>query len=385
MSQELTNLLRAIVFCPPGSEDCWGRPGLILGEPGTGKTKLVSALAKTFGLHFRRLSPAETGEGQFGVTGVPGVDGKLHYYPPYWVDEFEHGGILFIDEITCTPFALQAPILGLSQLRVLGDHTFNSRTRILSAGNAVEDAAGGTDLANSVLNRFGHFTYDGYDANAWAMALIAGFDSTTTPLNAEAEEARVLAAWPEQIASARGLVSGFIMRQTDLLKKKPPIGSKDRAWPSQRTVHYACEMMASARIQGLTEWETDTLMGAYVGDAWVSAFRAWLSTADMPVPADVLDGKAVFTHDVRRLDRTLAFFNSAASLLHPRTCINRKDRSEKLWELIGTVLDQAPDVAVPAARALINAQDAAVLLKGDRATKIRGRLLQLMEASGILK
>lgn len=164
-------MLRAALFTPT-PEGFWGLPILGEGEPGTGKTSMLKSIARTCGLPFHRLSPAERGEGQFGVVPVPGADGYLHYPPPDWSKDLEHGGILFLDEINTAPPAHQGPLLGLVQLRVIGSHTFGPRVRTIGAMNSTEDAAGGWDLSPALLNRFGHLRFDGLDAQSWAVGLL---------------------------------------------------------------------------------------------------------------------------------------------------------------------------------------------------------------------
>ena len=101
-------ILHAAMFCPT-PEGFFGLPILLWGPPGIGKTGMIRAFARSTGLPYERLSPAERGEGQFGVVPVPGEDGRLHYPPPDWSQKFERGGILFVDEINTAPPARTKP------------------------------------------------------------------------------------------------------------------------------------------------------------------------------------------------------------------------------------------------------------------------------------
>ena len=138
-----SKIFHAAVFCP-NPEGTLGLPFLLWGPPGSGKTSFVKAVERNYNMAYERLSPAERGEGQFGVCPVPMPDGTLHYPPPDWSKKFDgRAGLIFLDEINLAMPAIQAPLLGLVQLRTLGSHTFGPRTRIIAAANEVQDAAGG--------------------------------------------------------------------------------------------------------------------------------------------------------------------------------------------------------------------------------------------------
>jgi MoxR-like ATPase len=88
------------------------------------------------------------GEGAFGVIPVPDKSGVIKYPPPEWtLAHDEAGGVVFIDEMSSTPPALQPPLLGLLFARRIGGKTLSARTRVIGAANPPEVAAGGFDLA----------------------------------------------------------------------------------------------------------------------------------------------------------------------------------------------------------------------------------------------
>jgi ATPase family associated with various cellular activities (AAA) len=371
-------ILHALFFCPT-PEGFWGLPAILHGEPGTGKTSNVKAVSKTTGLPYYRISPAERGEGQFGVVPVPNAHGTLDYPAPAWAHDLENGGILFIDEINTAPPMIQAPLLGLVQLGVLGTHTFNSRVRRIGAANETMDAAGGWDLAPALANRFGHYEFDGLDSSSWVEGLLGGFGSggeasASAPPDPRVEEARVMAAWPGADAMARGLVGGFIHRRPELLHKRPEKASAkaSRAWPSRRSVEYTAVALASANVHGLNEIDTDELLSGFVGQAWVSEFRAWQNNLDLPDPAEVLDGKVAFKHDERRLDRSLALLSACAALVVPDKAANRAVRAGACWRLVNDISTTTSDIAIPAARALV-ANKILSAVVGDAAWKTTGR------------
>lgn len=382
-------ILHAALFCP-SPEGHWGLPVFLWGPPGIGKTHFVKDASVRTGLAYERLSPSERGEGQFGVCPVPQADGFLHYPAPDWSARFNNGGIIFVDELNTAPPALQAPLLGLVQLRALGSHIFPRRTRVLAAANEVQDAANGYDIPPALANRFGHFDFDGLGASDWAVALVSGFanldDYEGPTTNAEAEEKRVMDAWPGAIAYANGIIAGFIKRRPELLHKQPAhaAAASSKAWPSRRSVHYAAVALASARIHGLNEIDTDTFMAGFVGLSFVTELRSFLAHLDLPLPEDVLDGRVNWKHDGRRLDRTLVVLQACAGLVAPEKAEKKKERGNKLWELIGTVLKDAADCAIPAARVLIAAK-MVIPNQYPSYTDVGYKLLPILSQAGVVK
>lgn len=380
-----SKILHAALFCP-NPEGTLGLPILLWGPPGSGKTTAINGAAKRYSMAYERLSPAERGEGQFGVCPVPMPDGTLHYPPPSWSKKFEQGGIIFVDEINLAMPAIQAPLLGLVQLRTIGSHTFGPRTRILAAANEVADAAGGWDLAPALANRFGHFDWEGMSPADWTVGLIGGFEnSEAQTVDAETEERRVAAAWPLAIAQARGLVAGFIKARPELLRKQPQKASKQasRAFPTPRSVEYAVHALASSRVHNLSEIDTDTFLAGFVGQGWVGEFATYRAHVDLPDVEQLLDGKIPWKHDERRLDRTMAVLSSCAALVVPKDAAKRDDRAKALWTIIGEISKDAADVVMPAARAMRNANPPLIGTKAG-STKTLASLLPMFQAAGVI-
>ena len=373
-------LLHAALNCPT-PEGFWGLPLLLWGEPGTGKTSQVGDLGANFDA-YERLSPGERGEGQFGVVPVPATDGFLYYPAPAWANRFadNKSGLIFVDEINTAPPALQAPLLGFIQLRVLGAHSFGKRVRMIAAANSVQDGAGAWDLAPAVANRFGHLDFSGISAGEWVSGLAGGFVDGATKFDPTAEEARVTAGWGEANAYGRGLVGGFIQAQPGKLHIKPKRGAANagRAWPSRRSWEYAATALASAKVHNLTESDTDELCGAFIGSAVMNEFRTWRANADLPNAADVLDGKSKWSHDPSRLDRTFAVLTACAALVAPADAAKRDKRGAAAWDLIAEVSKTSAEAAIPSARAL-----AAAKLVPPAGIKTLSKIQPILAAAGV--
>jgi hypothetical protein len=375
-------LLHVLLFTPIAHER-WGLPALLWGEPGTGKSAIIEGYARRWGLHCEVLSPGERGEGAFGVTPVPGKDlASITYPAPDWTDKVAGGGVVFVDELNLAPPALQAPMLGLIQARRIGSHQLHPRCRVLGAANPVDMSAGGWDLAPPVANRMGHWDWDSPSADDWTIWLLSGAnDGAEKGGDADEEEERVLKAWPAPFARASGLIAGFVRRRAELLHKMPAAGSPDlsRAWPSRRTWEAATRALASSEVHGVGEADSEMLVAAFVGKGAADELCKWKATADLPDPADVLDGKVKFKLDTRRLDRTLAVYASCAALVAPPGAAKRKERASALWKLMAEAVSEAMDVTVPAATVLVKAG----LLTAEGARPVLAKLEPVLAAAGM--
>lgn len=372
-------MLHAILFCR-SPEGFWGLPILCWGDPGVGKTALIRQAARAVQLPFERLSPGERGEGAFGVVPMPGADGFLHYPAPDWVARFHEGGVLFLDEINLGGVGLQAPMLGLVQLRMIGTYALHERTRVLAAANDAEDS-GGWDLVRALDNRFGHFTYEGMPVDDWIPAYMTRFDRDIGPtIDAKVEEARVMELWPEADDFARARVAGFIHRQRDHLHRKPEKGNPAKAFETRRSWEYAGVVLAAAKVHNLTAIERDGLMQGFIGAGPVSEFARWESEADLGDPQAIVDGTETFKHDKRRLDRSLAVLGSCASVVtNTKDAAQRKERARRCWEIIETVSEQSVSAVFPAAVRLARAG----LVGGAAASKALEALYPMLAAAGI--
>lgn len=382
-----TSLLHAAFFTPMGN-GAWGLPLILWGDPGIAKTSIVRQLAKQYGLHCEHLAPGERGEGAFGVTPVPiGENGStvLEYPPPDWVrklrgDDGEEAGIVFVDELNTAPPALQPALLGAIQERRIGGHTFGPRVRVIGAANPVGQAAGGWDIAPPVANRLGHIDWPPPEVDEWSAWLLGGSEQLDG-LDALEEEKRVAKAWPLAYAKAAGLATAFLYRRPNLLHKMPGDGdpAASRAWPSARSWEYAVRARASADVHGLTQLETDELVTAFLGAGPAGEWGTWIDEADLPDPADLLDGKVKWEHDPERLDRTMAVLSSCAALVAPKQAQKRKSRVKAVWGLLSAVMEDAKDLCVPPMQALVRAQ----LQRTQEARPVLAKMHSVVQAAGM--
>lgn len=388
----MEKLIHAAVFTPLRGGR-WGLPALFRSVPGAAKTDMIEQFAAQWGFPCVTLSPGMQGEGAFGTTPVPysqvvkDVKTMMLGYPaPEYVAKLTAGGLVFLDEISSTDVALQAPLLGILQARQVGFYKFHPRVRVIAAGNPIELAANGTELAASVANRMGWFDWIAPDPDDWASWLVSSGDSSEPTLvvrDAIAEEARVLAAWPDAWAKASGYVAAFITRKgRDMLSRCPKIGdpSLSGAWPSHRTWEYATRSLASSYVHGLDKNLAEMMVGAFVGEGPRDELFTFMDAQDLASGADYLDGNVAFEHDPKRLDRTYTILQLCTATVVPPTAQKRVARAEALWKIIRFV-DSAGgfDLTEPACVALTKAG----LFFGAEAEETLANQRDMLEAVGL--
>lgn len=386
-----TAILKAALFTPIG-KGRWGLPMLLWGEPGVAKSCIVEETCLRYGLPVETLSPGERGEGAFGVVPVPigsGAETVLRYPRPDWTEKFDNaGGVVFVDEMTTAPPALQAPLLGLLLAKRLGGFTFGPRVRVLGAANPPELAAGGFDLASSVANRVGHLHWPAPSVEEHSAYMLRGDvgkgDEAETQFDAEAEEARVEKQWPDPWAKARGLEVAFLMRRPALKNQCPPAGDPkaSRGWPSDRSWENAARAFASAEVHRLSETEREEFAASFIGEGAAGEFFGFAQDQDLADPAKVLDGKEHFTHSSARIDRTAALLAGCTALVTPTGSTRRKERTEALWELVAELVASKSDmdILVPGVAALVAAK---LHAGGGKAMKVLATLQPLLKSGGV--
>jgi hypothetical protein len=281
-------------------------PAVLWGDPGVGKTARVRQVTQQqlkWPLYEVIASIREPAD--FAGYPVP-VNGHVRLVPSgEWSDFAEGvkkagGGVLFLDEISCTPPAVQAALMRVVLDRHVGELQLPSSVRVVCAANPTGLAAGGWDLAAPLANRLLHITWPAPSVEDWLSWLI----SQSVLENDEPRWAGL------QGQRVRALLSGYMQRfPGHLLTVPKDEEARGRAWCSPRSWEKAARALAEAIDPHPAELPLDALgllTAAAVGDAASAELVAWARDADLPDPEVVLAEPKKWKVDTSRQDRVWA-------------------------------------------------------------------------------
>jgi MoxR-like ATPase len=324
-----------------------GVPVVLWGPPGTGKTTVVNGLATGLGWPCETVIAAIREPSDFAGLPVVG-DGQVHFAPPSWARRLAQAGhgLLFLDEISTAPPAVQAALLRVVLERTVGDLVLPPAVRVVAAANPPEQAADGWDLAAPLANRFCHLDWP-TDARAISDGFVGGFSDpqpVVLPDN-----------WVDAIDWWKAAVGSFLVARPGLACAVPDDASQaGRGWPSPRSWEMAARLLAASQIAGSRPEVVAALIEGAVGPGPGLELQAWLAEADLPDPEAVLADPGSFELP-ERPDRALAAVSAVAAAVAGRPTTERWLAG---WTALGKAADSAPDAAAIAARTLVKCRPA---------------------------
>ncbi|MBW3614439.1 MAG: MoxR family ATPase [Actinobacteria bacterium] len=316
-------------------------PVLLWGAPGTGKTSAIRAMADAGGLPCETVIAAIREPSDF--SGLPVViDGVVHFAPPRWAERLAEAGygVLFLDEISTAPPAVQAALLRVVLERVVGDLSLPDDVVVVAAANPPEIAADGWDLSAPLANRFCHLDWT-VEAMGFAQGIAGGWKPPRVP--------DLAPEWEQHLPLARGLVSAFVSVRPALALDVPVDAAQaGRGWPSPRTWEMVARLWTAAEVSGASHEARAALVSGAVGEAAGLQLLTWQLEMDLPDPEEVLadpDGMAL----PDRGDRAYAVLSAVAAAVAADPTVDRWNAG---WRVLARAGERAPDVAAVAARVL---------------------------------
>ncbi|MGW1060821.1 AAA family ATPase [Micromonospora rubida] len=312
-------------------------PVLLWGEPGIGKTAALTQLAASLDLPLTTVIASVHEPSDFSGLPVVGDDPATQgvpMAPPDWAVRLVRAGrgLLFLDELSTAPPAVQAALLRLVLERRVGARRLPPEVRIVAAANPRSSAADGWELSPPLANRFVHLQW-AYDHQVVVRGL--GGTWATAPLP-QLDPSRL----PEAVAFARRAVCGLLTARPALVHRLPNTEARrGGAWPSPRTWEMTLRLVAFATAAGTSREVLSMLVRGAVGDGPGLELLASLDRMDLPDPEALLaDPEGADLPERGDLRQTV--LDAVVEAVR-----QRPDRSR--WDAAWTVLVRAMETGAP--------------------------------------
>ncbi|MEU3889364.1 MoxR family ATPase [Streptomyces sp. NPDC029041] len=322
-------------------------PVLLWGEPGIGKTAALNQLATALDLPLTTVIASVHEPSDFSGLPIVGDDPAeqgVPLAPPDWAVRLVRAGrgLLFLDELSTAPPAVQAALLRLVLERRIGALRLPPGVRIVAAANPRSSAADGWELSPPLANRFVHLQWT-HDTDVVVRGLGGIWPRATLPrLDPE--------KLPEAVEFARRAVCGLLAARPALAHRLPS-GETRRGgpWPSPRSWEMTLHLIAFATAAGSSRDVLSLLVRGTVGDGPGLELLASLDRMDLPDPEALLADPAGAVLPERGDLRQAALDGVVAAVR------NRPERPrwDAAWTLLVKALETGPpDVLVVPATTL---------------------------------
>ncbi|UYQ65342.1 AAA family ATPase [Streptomyces peucetius] len=319
-------------------------PVLLWGEPGIGKTAALTQLADALDLPLTTVIASVHEPSDFSGLPVVGDDPAVHgipMAPPDWAVRLVRAGrgLLFLDELSTAPPAVQAALLRLVLERRIGALQLPPGVRIVAAANPRSSAADGWELSPPLANRFVHLQWT-HDHEVVVRGLGGTWPRATLPQLAREKLS-------EAVDFARRAVCGLLTARPKLVHQLPSNEARrGGAWPSPRSWETALRLIAFATAAGSSREVLSLLVRGAVGDGPGLELLASLDRMDLPEPEALLADPAGAALPERG-DLRQAVLDGVVAAVRNRP---EKSRWDAVWALLVRAMETgAPDlVVVPA-------------------------------------
>ncbi|MFE3672299.1 AAA family ATPase [Streptomyces goshikiensis] len=322
-------------------------PVLLWGEPGIGKTAALTQLAESLDLPLTTVIASVHEPSDFSGLPVIGDDPAVQgvpMAPPDWAVRLVRAGrgLLFLDELSTAPPAVQAALLRLVLERRIGALRLPPGVRIVAAANPRSSAADGWELSPPLANRFVHLRWT-HDHEVVVRGLGGTWPRATLP---RLDPERLTGA----VDLARRAVCGLLTTRPALVHRLPS-GESGRGgpWPSPRSWDMTLRLIAFATAAGSSREVLSLLVRGSVGDGPGLELLAGLDRMELPDPEELLADPAGAALPERG-DLRQATLDGVVEAVRRRP---ERSRWDAAWTLLVRALETgAPDLVVVPATAL---------------------------------
>ncbi|MGR6320531.1 MoxR family ATPase [Micromonospora soli] len=319
-------------------------PVLLWGEPGIGKTAALTQLATALDLPLTTVIASVHEPSDFSGLPVVGDDPAAQgvpMAPPDWAVRLVRAdrGLLFLDELSTAPPAVQAALLRLVLERRIGSLRLPAGVRIVAAANPRSSAADGWELSPPLANRFVHLQWT-HDQEVVVRGLGGTWPRASLP---RLDPERLTQA----VAFARRAVCGLLSARPGLVHRLPTSeAGRGGPWPSPRSWEMALRLIAFATAADTSREVLSMLVRGTVGDGPGLELLASLDRMDLPDPEVLLADPAVAVLPERG-DLRQVVLDGVVEAVRRRP---ERSRWDAAWTLLVRALETgAPDlVVVPA-------------------------------------
>ncbi|MGY1868341.1 MULTISPECIES: AAA family ATPase [Nocardia] len=319
-------------------------PVLLWGEPGIGKTAALTQLAADLDLPLTTVIASVHEPSDFSglpIIGDDPAENGVPMAPPDWAVRLVRAGrgLLFLDELSTAPPAVQAALLRLVLERRIGNIQLPHGVRIVAAANPRSSAADGWELSPPLANRFVHLQW-AHDHDVVVRGLGGTWPHATLPRLAPEKLS-------EAVAFARRAVCVLLAARPALVHQLPSAETRRGGpWPSPRSWEMTLRLIAFATAAGSSREVLSLLVRGTVGDGPGFELLAGLDRMDLPDPEALLADPAGAALPERG-DLRQAVLDGVVAAVRKRP---EKSRWDAAWALLVKALETgAPDlIVVPA-------------------------------------
>ncbi|MFF2819954.1 AAA family ATPase [Kitasatospora cineracea] len=316
-------------------------PVLLWGEPGIGKTAALTQLATELDLPLTTVIASVHEPSDFSGLPVIGDDPAVQgvpLAPPDWAVRLvrQGRGLLFLDELSTAPPAVQAALLRLVLERRIGALQLPPGVRIVAAANPRGSAADGWELSAPLANRFVHLDWV-HDAEVVVRGLGGVWPRAELP---RLDPERL----PAAVEFARRAVCGLLTVRPELTHRLPSAETRrGRAWPSPRSWEMTMRLLAFGSAAGSSREVLSLLVRGTVGDGPGLELLATVDRLDLPAPEDLLADPAAAVLP-QRGDLRQTVLDGVVAAVRSRPT---RERWDAAWALMARALESSPpDVLV---------------------------------------